>query len=335
VLRLVGVTVLALLAAGAWASWNAPALRARYEAHRLSTATTDEERAAWANALAACGEPGVQKLVGCVRSGDEPTRAAAAAALDRYLLALPDGDPRAVTLAGALLDAFHATDEPGKRAILGLLPAILKRTGNTHGARCREVVAAGLAMPDPDARLTAVRLAMHPDVRLRADVRPLLSAAEPRVRGAALFAVATPADGEPLVGDEELFRWLHDPDAGVRQVCHAALVGRDRSEVEIGLGRRLTHPEATERLKLLLDLRYDDLADPEPWLERLSRDPEPAVRAGAARVAVEVSVARQLPCPAWVARVADADPHPTVRLVAAYYRAQPMPADGVRPAGAP
>jgi hypothetical protein len=107
-------------------------------------------------------------------------------------------------------------------------------------------------------------------------------------------------------------------------VCHDVLVGRDRSDAEIALGRRLAHADPGERLKLLLDLRYDDdVADPEPWLERLARDPEPAVRAGAARVMVEVATGRKLPLPAWVARVADADHHPTVRFVAGYYRARP------------
>ena len=90
------------------------------------------------------------------------------------------------------------------------------------------------------------------------------------------------------------------------------------------------HPEPGERLKLLLDLRYDDdVADPEPWLERLARDPEPAVRAGAARVAVEVSADRRLAVPVWVGRLADADPDPTVRRVADHFRRQQV----VVPAG--
>src|SRR5205085_5919253 len=98
----------------------------------------------------------------------------------------------------------------------------------------------------------------------------------------------------------------------------------------------LTHADPGERLKLLLDLRYDDdVADPEPWLERLSRDPEPAVRAGAARVAVEVAVARRLPCPVWVGRVADADPHPTVRFIAAFYRSSHTGLNPIRPISGP
>src|SRR5439155_15416642 len=138
----------------------------------------------------------------------------------------------------------------------------------------------------PAARLLAIRLAMHPSLKMRPDLLPLLHAAEPEVRRAALFAVGPATDDDPVIGDEEMFRWLHDADTGVRKVCYDALVSRGRTETEIALGRRLTHPDVRERLELLRDLRFDDdLADPEPWLERLGRDAEPAVRAGAARTA--------------------------------------------------
>jgi hypothetical protein len=79
------------------------------------------------------------------------------------------------------------------------------------------------------------------------------------------------------------------------------------------------------------------LADPGPWLERLSHDPDPGVRAGAARVAVEVVVGRRLSVPVWVGRLADSDPDSTVRRVAGFYRAQAVVREdaGVRPAGGP
>lgn len=334
-LRAVGVVLAALAAAGTWVGFNASALRAKYAARQLASATTDEDRARHADALIGYGEPGVRKLVACACTGDEPVRAAAVAALDKHLTALPDGDARAVTISGIALDAFSSADDAGKRALVQLVPTILKRTGNAHGQRCRAIAVEALKMPDAATRLAATRLALHPEVRLRAELVPLLAAPEPELRGAALFALAA-ADGEQAITDEELFRWLHDADAGVRKVCHDALVGRDRSDPEIALGRRLTHADPNERLKLLLDLRYDDdVHDPEPWLERLSRDPEPAVRAGAARVAVELADARQVPRPAWVARVADADAHPTVRFVAAHYRARPITAPPVRPVGGP
>jgi hypothetical protein len=313
VLRVGVVAVLALAATGTWAYHHAAEFKASYSARQLRGA----------DRLAALGDPGLSRLVGFVRGGDEPCRTASAAALDRFLAGLPDGEQRAVTVAGQLLDAFPSCEAGGQRAILELLPAILKKTGNTFAVRCRAAVAAGLKMPDTAARVLAVRIALHPDVKMRSDLVPLLSAPEAEVRRAALFAVASVTDGDQIIGDEELFRWLHDPDAGVRAVCRDALVCRDRSEIEIGLGRRLADPDPLERLKLLLDLRYDDdVADPEPWLERLSRDPEPAVRAGAARVAVEVTTSRHQSCPGWVARVADADPDATVRRIATFFHRQ-------------
>jgi hypothetical protein len=313
---------LAAAGLGTWVSLNATELKATWAARQVRTATADDERVAAADRLVALGEPGLKKLVELVRSTDGPTRAASVAALDRYLGGLPDGDSRAVTIGGQLLDAFPTLDAAGQQAVLELVPVVLKKAGSAHVAKCRAVVAAGLKMPEPATRVFTTRLAMHPDVQMRGELVPLLTAPEADVRRAALFAVAA-AEGEPLIGDEELFYYLHDPDDGVRKVCRDALVGRDRTETEIGLGRRLTDPDPLERLKLLLDLRYDDdVADPDPWLERLSRDPEPAVRAGAARVAIEVATERQLLVPVWIARVSDTDSDGTVRRVAKFFRKQ-------------
>jgi HEAT repeat protein len=331
------VLVLAVGAAGTWAGVNATALRVRYAAHKFATAATDEERAGWADNLAARGDAGLPKLVEFIRAGDPTLCPAAAAAVERHLAGLPDDDPRAVTLGGQVLDAFPGGDAT-PAAVLDLLPAVLKRSGLAHAVTCRQVVAAGLKLPSPAARLTAVRLALHPHVTMRADLVPLLAAPEPEVRRAALFAVGPATDDDPVIGDEELFRWMHDPDAGVRQVCYAALTSRGRTDPEIALGRRLTHPDVRERLELLRDLRYDDdVPDPEPWLERLSRDADPAVRAGAARVAVEVAAERRLSVPVWVGRLADADPDPTVRRIARQWRDRPTAGgdDGLRLIGGP
>ncbi len=336
VLRVGLVAVVALAAAGTWVGMHFTELKASYAARQLRNAATDDDRAKAADRLVALGDPGLAQLVRFMHSDDEPSRAAAAAALDRLLDSMASGEQRAVTVAGRVLDAFPECSPDGQRAILGLLPNILKKTGNTHAAQCRSAVASGLNMPDPQVRVLAVQIALHPDVKMRADLLPLLSAPEAEVRRAALFAAASVTDGEQIIGDEELFRWLHDPDDSVRRMCRDVLVSRDRTEVEISLGRRLTDPDPLERLKLLLDLRYDDdVADPEPWLERLSRDPEPAVRAGAARVAVEVTTNRRLSCPGWVAHIADADSDPTVRRIATFFRRQPTGRTdpNVRPAG--
>lgn len=329
--RAVGVVVLVAVVGGTWAGANATALRAKYAAHKF-TAAPDDQKAKWADALLSYGDAGLDKLLGFVRAGDP----AATAAVARHLDAAPESDPAAVALCGRLLDSFPACGDGGKAALLELLPTVLK-CGAPPPARCREIVAAGLSSPSASARLLAVRLAMHPRVQMRGDLVPLLSAPEPEVRRAALFAVGPASDADAVLGDEELFRWLHDADDGVRKVCYGALVSRGRTEPEIALGRRLANPDPIERLKLLADLRYDDdVPDPEPWLERLSRDAEPAVRAGAVRVVVEVAADRRLPVPVWVGRIADVDPDATVRRVAGFFRALPaQPAGGVRTAGGP
>jgi HEAT repeat protein len=333
---MVGI-VIVLTATGFWVGMNASLLKARYAGYQLCSAASDEERTKAADRLVSLGSPGLAKLVELIAAGDASSRAVAAGAVDRYLAAMPDGDQRAIAIAGQILDAFSRADDAGRQTVLELLPTILKRTGNTHATKCREAIASGLKMPDTQTRVLAIRLALHPDVKMRSELIHLLDDPEPKVRAAALFGVAWVTDGEQMIKDEELFRWLHDPDEGVRKVCYDALVSRDRSDTEINLARRLSHPDPGERLKLLLDLRHeDDVPDPEPWLERLSRDQDPAIRAGAARVILEVLKERKLNCPDWVGRVTDTDPDPTVRRIAAYYRKElTRSATEVRPASGP
>jgi HEAT repeat protein len=324
-------------AAGTWGWVNRADLGVRYAARQLARATTDEARVAWAARLLDHGDAATGSVVGFVTAGTPEVRAAVVPVVEKQLTDRPDGDSSAAALAEALLDGYAACDAGGQDAVVSLLPALLKRTGPTGAARCKAVTAAGLKLPSPPARLSAIRAAMHPLVKLRAEVVPLLAAAEPEVRRAALFAVGPATDDEPVIGDEELFRWLHDPDAGVRRVCQDALASRGRTDADVRLGRRLTNPDPAERLDLLIDLRSDDdVPDPEPWLERLARDANPGVRAGAARVAAEVASERRQVLPPWVARLADADPEPTVRRIAGYYRTSATRTDNaVRPAGGP
>ncbi|QDU20401.1 HEAT repeat domain-containing protein [Urbifossiella limnaea] len=324
---------LVVAAAGAWAWANRADLGARYAARQLTRAASDDERTAWAVRLVEYGDAARGSVVGLVVAGSPEVRAAIVPVVENRLGDQPDGDPATTALAEALLDGFAACDAGGQEAVLSLAPALLKRTGPAGAARCQAATTTGLKLPSAAARLAAIRAAMHPLVKLRTEVVPLLAAAEADVRRAALFAVGPATDDEPVIGDEDLFRWLHDPDAGVRRVCQDALASRGRTDTEIRLGRRLTNPDPGERLDLLLDLRSDDdVPDAEPWLERLARDADPGVRAGAARVAAEMAAERRQALPPWVTRLAEADPEPTVRRIAAYYRAASGRVDGaVRP----
>jgi HEAT repeat protein len=323
--RLIAVLVLSLIGAGLWAGSNWSSLQARYAAHRLRSAATDEDRARCADDLASRGDEGLGRLLDSLKDNEPAVRLAAAGAFDRYLNALPENDPQSAAISGRIIDLFGQTDDPGREAILSILPTLLKRGATTHSVKCKPMVAAALKMPSVAARLAAIRTAMNPEIGLRAEIVPLLEASEPEVRRAALFALGPATDAEASLGDEALFHWLHDADAGVRAICREALASRGRSETEIALGRRLVDPDAGERLKLLLDLRFDDdVPDPEPWLERLSRDADPGVRAGAVRVMMELSVERRTPPPAWIARIAESDADTTVRHIAGFYRRLPQ-----------
>lgn len=145
-----------------------------------------------------------------------------------------------------------------------------------------------------------------------------LGDADAEVRRAAVLAVGPVPDGQTAaVPDDDLFPRLHDADKEVRELAAAALRGRGLTDAQLHLARQLASPDVAERLKLLVDLTDSDgVTDVGPWLERLSRDPEPAVRLGAARLAAECRVVFA----GWLDRLADSDPDPLVRQGASYWR---------------
>ena len=169
----------------------------------------------------------------------------------------------------------------------------------------------------PDQKLDAIRAAIQGGGVAAAGY---LADDNAEVRRAAVLAVGPVADGQsPLVPDDDLFPRLHDADKEVRELAAAALRGRGLTDIQVQLARQLASPDPGERLKLLVDLTDSDgVADVGPWLERLSRDPEPAVRLGAARLACECKVVFA----AWLDRMADGDPDPLVRQWSGYWRAK-------------
>lgn len=307
-----------VLAAGGFAAVNRQRLRAEFAAYQLRTATTPDDRATAAVALAALGDVGLPLLVDCLRHGDALTCAAVGDALRGQLANRSPADPAFAAIAAELREPAATYPPAGLDAVLGLVPDLLRCSDPAVVAACRELVRSGFAAASADLRVRSIRLALRPEVRLDADVVPLLDDPDPAVRSAALLALGPPGERPEVVSDEELFRWLNDVDAGVRKLCESALIARGRSADEVAFGRKLTHPDPQQRLNLLLDLRWADDAvkDVGPWLERLGRDPDPAVRAGAARVAIECRV----PFAAWVDELAATDPDPLVRRVAEYYR---------------
>ena len=141
-----------------------------------------------------------------------------------------------------------------------------------------------------------------------------LNDADVTVRRGALLAVGP----ESSVGAEMLFQCLHDADGSVRELAVSALKSRGLSLTQVSFARQFSHPDPAERLAVLNELAAGAVSNPGPWLIRLSEDPVPAIRLGAARVASELG----LKAP-WIARIARNDADPAVREWAAYYRDTP------------
>jgi len=288
-------------------------LRAQYTEHRLSGATTHEERLAFATQLFTSGNVGRNHLFKRLNIGDEAICRAIGEAIQTSFATLPAIDPLRAECATSILATYDNDSEPGQVAVLNLAPEFLKCTDPAIVDKVRGVVKSGLGSTN-SVRVVAAKIAARPGMKLHLELQQFLHDAESSVRASAILGVGTAND--TTLPDEELFRWLNDPASEVRTVCEAVLQTRGRSATDINMGRRLTHPNAIERLSLLLDLAEEPGRDVGPWLECLSRDPEPAVRVAAARVAIESKVLFAN----WIEVLARSDPDATVRQVATYHR---------------
>jgi HEAT repeat protein len=200
------------------------------------------------------------------------------------------------------------------------------RLTHATGSDAATWVERGVQHPFAEIRLRAIQLAMRPEVQHLEPVRPLLSDPASEVRQAALLALGSATD---IVSDDELLHLLHDPDVEVKRLCRMALRGRGLRETDVQLGRLFASPQPADRLQLLSLLHDDGELDVSIWLQRLSRDPCPAVRAAAARAAGEQQVVAMQER---LAEMAVADPDLTVRPIAKFHFQQ-LQWDRVQPAG--
>jgi len=298
-------------------AWNRSATPEAKLARKVQSAGTEEERLAAARNLIQLGEPSRAEIKQLLIAADAESNSILAFALHEWFEAIPIGNDRA-TMAAFLLDLQPRAGEPGQVAIFELLPTMIRGASSELLAQAREAVKTGMATGSAEVACRSIRLAMRPDLQQKAEIVPALQRPEAVVRKEAMLAIG-PAVGEnAVIGNEELFPWLHDADSEVRLVCEAALSTRGMEPEQIEAARKLTHADVAERLNLLVQLRSGGkaLGEPGPWLERMSRDADPAVRAGAARVACE----RKIPFAGWVKRLAQEDPDAGVRQVAEFHR---------------
>jgi HEAT repeat protein len=230
-----------------------------------------------------------------------------------------------IEAAGELVLRSSEKPEPGVQAGALRLALVLLRqdrpaqeiVGKAFVSACRTLAEAGLQAEDPGARTAAVRVASLPELGLLSQVAPLALGPKrdphAEVRSLALTAIAAHEDIAPT---EELLPLLHDADPEVRATCEHALRGRGLTGPHVQLARQMSDPQAQVRARVPAQVsRFSEL-DARLWLDRLSRDPSPAVRAAVLRAAAEVDQEQLLER---LEAMADSDPSPTVRQIANYY----------------
>jgi hypothetical protein len=309
-------------------------LQAWYAVYQLRRSTELSQRVQAAERLMELHQAGRRKVLDILIAGDEASRQAVLHAWQRRVESWPEEVIQDWLEAAS--SVWGEADEEGQKALLEMALSVLGRLGASEVPVCRQIACFGLGSVYSSVRREAVRVARHYGSQLRPQWLELLKDPEAEVRRTALFTAAAFEDSSTWLADEELFHWLHDPDEGVRRICHDVLLSRGRTVLEIDLGRRLTHPDAQERLKLIAELRYDDgVMDPEPWLHYLVRDPEAAVRVAAVRAVAELRLQRRSLCPPWVESVTQADPDAMARRIMRYYQELPLRMYGgeLRPAG--
>jgi hypothetical protein len=294
--------------------WQRERLWLWYCAERLERAV-DDGRAAWGDRLAAAGEPAVPTLLGLLRHDDPNVCGAAKGALEKLTGGWPNDDPRRAAFATRFVDAEPRFSTPGRAAALELLPVVLAAADADVARQARAMVATAARSESVDVRVQAVAAALRPEVDCLDAVVGLVADSAVEVRRAAVLALGPARDGRQALADDDLLRCLHDSDPEVRQLCEMSLRSRGRSPREIRLGRRYTAPDPAERQKLLIDLAEEEELDVTVWLDRLTADADPAVRAGAARLAVE----RNADLRDRLEQMSRTDPDGTVRRIASFY----------------
>jgi hypothetical protein len=304
-----------LVIAAAVGIWQRERLWIWYCATRLEHATEDEQ-VEWAGKLAEAGEPALPTMLKLLRHDDRVVCSSARLGLETLTSKWPKDDPRRLSFSRQFVDAEPTFSTPGRAAALELLPAVLADGSPEIARRVKEMIANTAKSESVDLRIQAVAAALRPEIDCLEAIVPLLQDPAAEVRQAAVLALGPVRDGaRPIVADDSLLRCLHDPDPKVRDLAEMGLRSRGRTAHDIRLGRRYAAPDAAERQKLLLDLADEQELDVTVWLERLTRDVDPAVRAGAVRLAAE----RRLDLGDRLEEMSRTDPDGTVRRIAEFY----------------
>jgi hypothetical protein len=304
---------------GGLAWWQRSALQTWYALYQFDHAT-EATRPTAIRTVAQVGEAVWPQLLERLGTATPTTALAVRSVWEQSAATEAEDAPGRGRLLSQFAQQLAAATPAGQQVMLDLAIAW---EGPTWAELRRDLVVAGLRSDDADTCVLAICLAMRPSVQMWEPVAPLVKAGQPEVRRAALLAVGPHRDA---LSDEDVLPCLHDADSETRQLAETALRSRGLTDRDILLGKLICHPDASQRLTLLLHLQRNDDLDVALWLERLTQDLDPAVRIGAARLAVQ----RQLGFAAQLQHLADADPDATVRQVAQYYLRQANDVQPVR-----
>jgi hypothetical protein len=243
----------------------------------------------------------------------------ALALIGKWQLEIPSHSKSAESLDSAVEkiigSAAYAEDSDVRAAALDLSDNLIARSSAPQGA-IQELLKAALHDAAFPNRIKAVQLACEPRMNLFKEVVALLNDKAAEVRRQAMDAVRRQPRSADVLGDDDLLRWLNDPDEQVRRLCEMALAERGLTVEAIQLGRLITNSKPSVRLEVLQYLNPGSDLDANTWIRHLSHDKSPAVRSAAIRAAVQLDL-RNLSDR--LDQMARADPSATIRQLAQHY----------------
>lgn len=211
-------------------------------------------------------------------------------------------------------------DAASRLAVFDLMVNLLgteNGVAETLQRQAKTWVVAGLRDENVAVRLAAIRLAVTPGLQLHECLVPLIAAettdSSAEVRQLVILALG---EHERLLATDDLCRFLNDAQESVRQTTERALRVRGLGQAQIQLARHMHDSNPMSRAEVPgLVLESPDI-DLYLWMERLSSDPSPAVRAATAKAMAQTKDER---LEALMKKLMDHDSDPTVQQISRFY----------------